>query len=180
MAESLVNVYAQAMLELCCEQGIEAQADEELEAVGSILADNEEFVKLLKSPLIGMSEKKAMLEKTFGGSISDTVLDFLCLTTEKGRAGYITGICREYRKLYYAKQGILEVSVITAMPISAELEQKLKDKLEATLGKRIIMKPSVDKSLIGGIIVRYEGAELDSSVRGRLDRLKSQIDSIIA
>ena len=34
--------------------------------------------------------------------------------------------------------------------------------------------------LIGGIIVKYEGAELDSSVKGRLDRLKAQIDGIIA
>ena len=180
MAESLKNIYAEAVFELCCEQGIEKQACEELEAVGGIFAENEEFVNVLRSPLVGADEKKQLLENVFGGRVSDTVLDFLCLTAEKGRAGFIPQICGEYKALYYKKQGILEVSVITAMPISEQLADKLRQKLEATLGKTVIMKQSVDKSLIGGIIVRYEGAELDSSVKGKLEKLKASIDSTIA
>lgn len=180
MAESLRNIYAEAVFELCCEQGIEEKAAAELEAVGEIFEENEEFVKVLKSPLVAFGEKKQLLENVFGGKVCDTVFDFLCLVTEKGRAGFVPQICGEFKALYYKKQGILEVSVITAMPMSEALAQKLKAKLESTLGKKVIMKQSVDKSLIGGIVVRYEGAELDSSVKGRLDRLKSQIDSIIA
>ena len=182
MAESLKNIYAEAVFQLCCEQGIEDRAAEELEAVGEIFSDseNEEFVKVLRSPLIGIDEKKQLLDKVLGGKVCDTVFDFLCLATEKGRAGFIPQICGEYKALYYKKQGILEVSVVTAMPMSEALAAKLKDKLEKTLDKKVIMKQSVDKELIGGIIVRYEGAELDSSVKGRLDRLKAQIDGIIA
>lgn len=180
MAESLRNVYAEAVFELCCEQGIEEKAAEEIEAVGKIFSENEEFVKVLKSPLIGFDEKKKLLDSVLGGRVCDTVFDFICLASEKGRAGYIPQICEEYKALYYKKQGILEVSVVTAMPMSEALAAKLKDKLEKTLEKKVIMKQSVDKGLIGGIIVRYEGAELDSSVKGRLDRLKAQIDGIIA
>ncbi len=180
MAESLKNVYAEAVFELCTEQGIEAEACEELEAVGEIFEANEEFVKVLRSPLVGADEKKQLLESIFSGRVSDTVLDFLCLTAEKGRAGFVPQICREYKALYYKKQGILEVSVITAMPMSGELSEKLKQKLEKVLDKKVIMKQSVDKTLIGGIIVRYEGAELDSSVKGKLEKLKAQIDSTIA
>ncbi|MBR6872190.1 MAG: ATP synthase F1 subunit delta [Ruminococcus sp.] len=179
MAESLKNVYAEAVFQLCCERGIEASAAEELEAVGSIFEDNEEFVKVLRSPLVSFDEKKQLLEKVFGGKVCDTVLDFLCLTVEKGRAGFIPQICEEYKQLWYKKQGILEVDVVTAMPMSSELSEKLKQKLEKTLDKKVIMKQSVDSTLIGGIIVRYEGAELDSSVRGRLDKLRSMIDGTI-
>ena len=180
MAESLKNIYAEAMFELCEERGITAAADEELEAVGTLFSENGEYSKLLNSPLVDFDSKKKLLSSAFEGKVSDTVFDFLCLVTEKGRAGYVPQICKEFRALYYKKQGILEVSVITAMPMSDMLSEKLKAKLETTLGKKVIMKAKVDKSLIGGIVVRYEGSELDSSVRGRLDRLKSQIDGIIA
>ena len=180
MAESVANVYGSALYELCSERGITKEADEELAAVGGLFAANEEYMKLLASPLVAFEEKKSLLEAAFEGKVSDTVFDFLCLAAEKGRAAYIPAICREFRRRYYLEQGILEVSVVTAMPMSEALQTKLKDKLEATLGKKVIMKLTVDKSLIGGIVVRYEGAELDSSVRSRLDRLRSQIGSIIA
>ena len=180
MAESLKNIYAQAVFELCCEQGIENDAAEELEAVGEIFAGNEEFVKVLKSPLVTSEEKKQLLKNVFGGKVSTTVFDFLCLVTDKGRAGFVPQICEEFKALYYKQQGILEVSVITAMQMSDKLADKLKARLEDTLGKKVIMKQSVDKSLIGGIVVRYDGTEMDSSVKGRLDRLKASIDGIIA
>jgi len=180
MAESLKNIYANALFDLCEEKGITAQADEELFSVSKILSENEEYIKLLRSPLLDISVKKSLIEAAFGESVCETVLDFLCLVTEKGRAGSIEAISREFRRLWYEKQGILEVSVVTAMPMSEALEQKLKDKLEKVLEKKIIMKLSVDKSLIGGIIVRYDGSEMDSSVKGRLERLRAQIDGIIA
>ncbi|MBR6101577.1 MAG: ATP synthase F1 subunit delta [Ruminococcus sp.] len=180
MAESVKNVYAEALFQLCEERGITAEADEELDGIRELFSANEEYTRLLSSPLVGFDEKKKLLSAAFEGKVSDTVFDFLCVVTEKGRAGFTAEICREFRRLFYIKQGILEVSVVTAMPLSEALADKLKAKLESTLNKKIIMHTEVDKGLIGGIIVRYEGAELDSSVRGRLDRLKSQIDGIIA
>ncbi|MBR1765323.1 MAG: F0F1 ATP synthase subunit delta [Ruminococcus sp.] len=180
MAESVKNIYAEAVFELCEERGITAAACEELEAVGEVFDQNPDFVRLLRSPLVDMDEKKQLLEKVFAGQLSDTVSDFLCVATEKGRADCVPDICREFKALYHKQQNILEVYVTTAMPMSERLEQKLKDKLALTLGKTVIMHTAVDKALIGGIVVKYDNTELDSSVRGKLDRLKAQIDGIIA
>lgn len=70
--------------------------------------------------------------------------------------------------------------MVTAVPLSSALSMKLKEKLEKTLNKKIIMHESTDRGLLGGIIVRYENSEIDSSVRGRLEKLKLQINSVIA
>lgn len=180
MAESLNSVYAQAMFELCCEQNCCKEAFEEISLTAQIFDENDELVKLLKSPLIDISDKKSVLADIFGGRLSDVVFDFLCLITEKGRAGYFCGISQAFKELYYEKNNILEVQVITAQTLSERLRDKLKVKLEQIMKKNIIICESVDSSLIGGIILRYNNSEIDSSVRGRLDRLKEQIDSIIA
>ncbi|WP_124098306.1 ATP synthase F1 subunit delta [Ruminococcus sp. Marseille-P6503] len=180
MAQSVENVYAGAMLELCKEQGSCDGAFEELEQCGRILSENGEFLSLLASPLIGAEEKKAALEKTFGNSVSPLTLDFFCVVTEKGRARYLPAICGEFKRLYFKENNILEVTVTTARPLSGELRDKLKAKLEKTLDKKIIMHENTDKRLLGGIIVRYDNYEIDSSVQGRLEKLKLRIDSVIA
>ncbi len=180
MAEVLENIYAQAMYELCEEQDCCAGAFEELTALEKVFDDNEDLVRTLRSPLIAFEDKQNILINIFSGRVSDTVLDFLCLVTQKGRAGCIGAICREFKKIYYAKNNILEVKVTTSQPLSERLEEKLVAKLENILGKKIELKKEVDPSIIGGIIVKYDNTELDSSVRGRLDRLRGQIDSVIA
>lgn len=38
----------------------------------------------------------------------------------------------------------------------------------------------VDKSLMGGIVLRYSDTEIDGSVRTKLDDIKAQIDGVIA
>ena len=47
-------------------------------------------------------------------------------------------------------------------------------------GAKIVLVEKVDKSLMGGIVLRYSDTEIDGSVRTRLDDIKAQIDGVIA
>ena len=180
MAECLENVYAKAMFELCREQGCCDEVYRELEQCEVVFRDNEDFLSILSSPLISLSDRIDVLEKVFNSRVSGIVLDFFCVVTEKGRARFLPSICTEFKRLYFKDRNILEVKVVTAVPLSSALSMKLKEKLEKTLNKKIIMHESTDRGLLGGIIVRYENSEIDSSVRGRLGKLKLQINSVIA
>ena len=82
--------------------------------------------------------------------------------------------------MYNDKLGLLEVTAVTAQPMTEELRKRLTDKLSKTTGRRIVLTEQVDKSIIGGIVVRYGNTELDSSVKTRLDKLKAQITNTIA
>ena len=50
-------------------------------------------------------------------------------------------------------------------------------KLEKEWGKKIKLELKVDKSILGGIILRTENSQTDASVRSRLDSIRSQIAS---
>lgn len=69
---------------------------------------------------------------------------------------------------------------MTAMPLSERLRNKLVAKLEAVSGAKIVLVEKVDKSLMGGIVLRYSDTEIDGSVRTKLDDIKAQIDGVIA
>jgi F-type H+-transporting ATPase subunit delta len=86
----------------------------------------------------------------------------------------------DFRARYNEKMNILEVTAVTAEPLSARLREKLVDKLGKVTGKKIVLSEKTDKSIIGGIVLRYANTEIDSSVKTRLDKLKAQIDGVIA
>ena len=103
MADSIGNIYGNALFEVCCEENCLDEVYGELGSIRDILFSQgqEEYVELLASPLVTENEKRAALEK-------------------------------------------------------------------------------VDKSLMGGIVLRYSDTEIDGSVRTKLDDIKAQIDGVIA
>lgn len=180
MAETLERVYASAIFELCLEQDKLSEIFDEMTQVNDIFSENEEYLRLLSSPLIPDADKHDVLDKTFNGKLSDMFYDYLCVLTDKGRIGFFSGIFSEFKAMYNKQMNILEVTVITSQAMSDGIRQKLKDKLGSVSGKTILLDERVDRALLGGIILRYENTEIDSSVKGKLEKLKKQIDSTIA
>ena len=62
---------------------------------------------------------------------------------------------------------------------SPALREKLINKLSSVSGKSIILHEKQDKTILGGIVLRYGNTEIDSSVKSKLDKIRSQIDSAI-
>lgn len=180
MAETLEKVYASAIFELCIENDSLTEIYEEMTEVNGIFGENEEYLKLLSSPLISEEDKHNALKGVFSGKLSEMMSDYLCILTDKGRIGYFSGIFDEFKSMYNKEKNILEVTVVTSQPMSDKIREKLVNKLSSVSGKTILLDERVDKSLLGGIILRYENNEIDSSVKGKLDKLKKQIDSTIA
>ncbi|WP_028506051.1 ATP synthase F1 subunit delta [Ruminococcus sp. FC2018] len=181
MANSVENVYGTALFELCDEQGTLDGTYQELTEVSNILSDpaQAEFMEMLSSPLIPFEDKQKVLSQVFTGRLSDTALDFLCVVTQKGRIRDLPAIAQQFKQMYYDKKNILEVTATTVQPLSESLRKKLVQKLEGVSGKSIILHEKQDKSILGGIVLRYGNTQIDSSVRTKLDKIKAQIDSAI-
>ncbi|MFZ1811926.1 MAG: F0F1 ATP synthase subunit delta [Candidatus Saccharimonadales bacterium] len=83
----------------------------------------------------------------------------------KQTARYVADIEREL-----GAAGLVVADVVTARPIDAALRQAIRALLGAP---DAVLRESIDPSLIGGVIVRAGGRELDGSVRTKLQRLRS-------
>ena len=73
---------------------------------------------------------------------------------------------------------ICEVSnakVTSAVELNETEKASLKEKLEKKSGHKIIIEYSVDKSIIGGLIVEMDGKIMDSSLRKHLKDVKDVI-----
>ncbi len=130
---------------------------------------------MLTTPSIAAEDKQKVLKTVFEGRIEPFLLNFLMLVTDKGRIGLIHEMCQAYKEQYYFENGIVEVLAVTAVPMSAALTDKLRGKMEQVTGKKVELKCSVDPSIMGGIVVKVNNEQFDTSLRTRLEELAARL-----
>ncbi len=180
MADIVSERYALSLYEIAADSKNEKQYLDELTAVCWIFEREPEFLKVLQTPSIAMDDKRNVLKKVFEGRIQQYLLNFLMLITEKGRVGLVRDMCQAYKEHYYFENGIIEVRAITAKELSDALSQKLKTKMEAVTGKKVVLETTVDPSIIGGIVVKLGNEQFDTSLKTRLDEIAARLTNTIA
>ena len=164
--------YGGALYDLALEEGLTAQILADLQAVCAVFRDEPDYRRLLTEPSIPKSEREALLDEAWGGQIHPYTLNFLKLLCANGTVSQLPDCAQEYRSRYNEDNGILAVTAVSAAPMRADLQEKLRAALEAKTGKHVELTVTVDASLIGGIRLTMQGVQYDGSVRHHLDELQ--------
>ena len=172
--------YAVSLFEVAKEEKIQDEILENVKFLEEIFKENNDFFRLMNIPTVAKEEKIQLIDKVFEGNINLYVLNFLKILAEKGRTNYFFEMASYFKKLYNKENNIKEAVAVTAIPLNDNLKTKLINKLQEITGKRIVMTNEVDPSILGGIVLKMEDDQLDGSVKGRLDKLKSALSSQIA
>jgi F-type H+-transporting ATPase subunit delta len=133
-----------------------------------------ELRNLLRNPQLDRRARRAALEDLLADS-DELVRNFMVLTAEKGRAGQIEEIHREFERLVAAEQGRVSVELTTAFELSDEQARRIVEQIEHASGRRIEATRHVDPALIGGLVLQAGSLRVDASVRGRLERLRQEL-----
>lgn len=167
--------YAQALTEEAQKAGSLETTDADVALLTETLEGSRDLQFALTSPVVPQAKKKAVLDRLFGGPLSDLSLRFLRLLVDKQRDGQIPEILAAYRALRDERTGTVEATVRTARPLSPDEAERLKAALEARSGAAVRMRISVDPSLIGGLVVRLGDVVYDRSVKHQLESLHGQL-----
>jgi F-type H+-transporting ATPase subunit delta len=170
----VARTYAKALFETANEQGRLDEVREELQEFVTALRDVPELGALLRNPQLDPSAKAEALSAVLEGA-DELVLNFFRLVAEKGRAPLIEEIVREYEALVAAEEQILKVELTTAFELSDPEATSIVEQIERSSGRRVEAMRSVDPGLVGGLVLKAGSLEVDSSVRGRLDRLRNEL-----
>lgn len=176
MAKQVDTTYGNALFELALEENKIDSFYEEAQALIDVLKENKELIKLLDHPKIDKVEKKKIIETTFEGHVSNEITGLMVMVVEKGHVNSIENIFKYFIKLVKKEKNIGVVSVISAVALSdiqrAAIESRL---IETTIYNTVEMSYFVDKSLIGGLVIRIDDRVVDSSVKTQLDILSKKL-----
>ena len=126
------------------------------------------------SPAVPAAQKAAALDRILPNA-SPLVRNFLHILVERDRLGELPGIAEALRELINIQRGIITADVTTAVPLDAEMEQVVAQRLAAHFGRdatKVTIRSRVDPSIIGGVVARVGDQVIDDSVRGRIERLR--------
>ncbi len=169
------NLYAQALYDLATEAGCQAQFLEELNRLKAIFADQPDYVRLLSAPNVSKEERCGLLQESIGAHVHPYILNFTKLLTQKNHIRLFCDCCSGFEKLYDQAHGILQVQVITAVPLTRTQRENLQQKLSALTGKTIRLAEKVDPACLGGVRLLYDGKLVDGTVAGNLEALRKTL-----
>ena len=172
--------YALSLYEVAKKENLAAPMCEALGEVSALFAEYPDYLKVLTTPSIAMEEKKQTIRAVFENQVHPYLLNFLLLLTEKRRIGLIHEMAAAYQDLYYLDAGMCGVTAITAVALTEEQMEKLKNKMAQVTGKQIVLKNEVDPDVIGGVLVRIENKQIDDTVKSRLAGIAASLGQIIA
>ena len=173
--EEIGKNYATAIYDIAESQNKLSQTLEDLKLISEIYAKNIEFKDTIDSPALDFEARKNIVTKILKSSIDPFTMETINYLIEKGRFFDIGIICSEYQKIYNAKNNFVEVEATFAIEPTEEQKKKLFEKLEKTSGKKVKLKVKLDKSILGGGIVKIGDKIIDGSIRRQLDMLKSNL-----
>ena len=168
--------YAEALFALACEEGKETEFLTALEKITESLSNEPDYAALLSSPSIPLGERLKAVEAVFSATIPEYVVSWLQLLCEKGRLGYFPECVKEYRSLLAAKNAVITAKVTSAVPLTEDESEALKQKLEKISGSTVLLDCTLDPSLLGGVVVEMNGRVMDGSLRHRLRAVKEVME----
>ena len=175
MAEGgLAGRYANALFELAQDQKAVDAVSSDLGSLRKALETSPDLTRLVRSPVFSADDHaralKAVLEKMGAGALTTK---FVLLLAAKRRLFVLTQVIAAYERLVAKSRGETEAEVTAARALSDGEIKELKSALKSKLGKEPRLHTKVDPSLLGGLVVKVGSRMIDSSLRTKLDGLRS-------
>lgn len=176
MSISAIRVrYAKAFFSLAKEKKMMETLKADIEKVFNVCNQSSDFIHLLESPVVSTSKKTELITTIFKGEVNTLTLSFLLLITNNKREVYIPGICRNFLELTRKDQNIKSALLVTATEISSKTIEKIRVLMEKELDAKVELSSEIDPGIIGGLILRIDDKQFDSSVTTQLKKMKQQL-----
>lgn len=172
------RAYAEALYSLAADENCAIEVYRQLPAVCFAFEDNPDFCDILDRPCSDLGGRYCLINRCFT-DINIYLLNCIKVMCKRRIISLFVEVANEFMNLYRKDNGIEKVTVITAEPLSKELVDLLKSKMEKKLSKIVEITLCTDASIMGGIIIRTESAQIDSSIRTRLTDIEKQIKAVV-
>jgi F-type H+-transporting ATPase subunit delta len=167
---TLARPYARAAFETAVATNRLGAWSEMLGLLGTLVQE-ERVASFLAAPSHSTAEQAGVLIEIGGDALDDNVRNFVRVLASNKRLVLLGEIVKLFEEMKADHERVVDVEVISAFSMDEGAQQKLASALKQRLQRDVKLNTSVDKSLIGGLVVRAGDLVIDGSVRGKLNKL---------
>ncbi len=178
MAEraTIARPYAKAAFEYARNAAALAEWSRGLKAATEIVADPR-VAALSKNPQWSDADLASLVTDVAGTRLDAGMQNFVRVLAENHRLLLLPEIAAHYEDLRADAENTVDVEVISAVALDSAQQAKLAQALSARLKRQVRMQNSVDAALLGGAVIRAGDLVIDGSLKGRLERLGTELAS---
>lgn len=170
--KEVAGAYAQAIVDIAETEGKLSEIEKEIFVLKKLISSNFEVRDFLGTEGLSMEKKAEVFERALGGRISRLLLVFVRFVIFAGRAGMIGDICDNCLELLSKAHKKVFVEVVSAVKLDGGTVNRISDFINKQTNAFPVINVFVDKSIIGGVIIKYDGTVLDLSLRNKLKDIK--------
>lgn len=168
-----------ALFELAQEAGTLETVEADVAALEGALGESDDLVRVIRSPLYDRAEQGAALA-SIGNALgfSETTRNLVGLMAAKRRLFVLPDVLAIFGELLADHRGEVTAEVTSARKLSDAQVQSIKDTLHGALSRQVKLNETVDPSILGGLVVKVGSRMIDTSLRSKLNGLKSAMREV--
>jgi F-type H+-transporting ATPase subunit delta len=175
MNQSKIGVrYSKALFSLALEKGLLNELKNDIQLV-ALACDEANFQRLLESPVVKTSQKKALFTKIFSGKVNPLTIKFLLMLADNRREASLEGISRDFIQMYREHSGIQAAKVTTAVPLDKETKELINQLIVKLFKTQVELFTEENPALKGGFILRVGDQQIDASVNTKINQIKRKL-----
>jgi len=173
-ATTIARPYAQAVFELAKDSG-KLSNWSDLLALLSVATSDKALSAIISDPNVSNEQVIELLASICADKLDQEGKNFLNALAENNRLNVISEIAAIFDELKAEAEKTVKAEVVSAFDLNDAQKSKLQTALKKRLGCEVEISSTVDKSIVGGAIIRAGDMIIDGSVTAQLDRLSSNL-----
>ncbi len=172
---TLARPYAVAIFRLAQEKGQLDPWSEMLQFLAEVARDPT-MKGLIADPRLEGAQLAELVIDVAGERLNDNGQNLVkTLVEEHGRLALLPAIAAGYEQERAAAEKRQSVEVVSAYAVNPQIKQVIAGAMQKRLGCEVQLETRIDRSLIGGVVIRAGDLVIDASLRGRLSQLESSL-----
>ena len=163
--------YTRALLKYAQLNGEAESVYNEMMVLARCFIDVPRLRASLASPALAADKKTALCVTACGGKACASTQNFIKL---------LQFMANSYVDLYRKQNNITRGKLITAVPVSSEIEERMRKMVEQKTMGKVDFVTETDREIVGGFILEYDTYRLDQSVSTQLRKTLQQFTNFKA
>ena len=168
-ANTIARPYVQAAFEAAQKQGDLKGWSDMMQVLSELMA-NEDVRAVVTSPRVKTGQIEELMLQ-LAGPLNKEQGNFIRILAQSGRLTVVPEIAQLFELLRAEAEKSAQVTVSSAFALNDEQQMKIATALKARLGTEVKLSCTVDKALLGGIVIRMGDKVIDGSANTRLAEL---------
>jgi F-type H+-transporting ATPase subunit delta len=172
------NYYANAVFNLARSENAIDRVENELGQLKDEIVFNLELKKYLSDTAIQSSEKIKSMLNILGDDSTRSIKTISAMIILFDALDYTEQIYKDYIELTNRYKKQVSVEVISAIELDEKMLMEIKKDVDSKTGLDVRVKNTVDKSIIGGLLIKIGEKIIDLSVKNKIEDLKTKLKAL--